>query len=131
MNFQNAKQIQLLLFVKPEDFQKTVEFYETVLGLSAFYGWNDTPEDCGRKYSVGGTVLVVLVQEHPFGEPIVPVNYQIEVENADAAYDVVVRRAPGCSTMGLFNRPYGWRMFRIKDPAGNHINIYHIPEETI
>lgn len=40
-------------------------------------------------------------------------------------------RAAGAVTQEPFFRPYGWHMFRMKDPAGNHINIYTVPQPTL
>ena len=36
-------------------------------------------------------------------------------------------QAAGAVTQEPFFRPYGWHMFRMADPAGNHINIYTVP----
>lgn len=124
---QRCLEVQLLLYVEPEMFIPCTEFYENVLGLEPFYGWDDGPEDRGRKYKVAGTVLVVLAQECPFGEPLYPVNFQIEVEDAERLYETVAKKAPEAVTQTPFTRPYGWRMFRLRDPAGNRINFYHIP----
>jgi len=121
--------IQLLLYTAPEQFESCTTFYEDVLGLASFYGWEDGVNDRGRKYKVGGMALVVLAQEKPFeDEPSVPANFQIEVPDIEALYERITSAAPNAITHPLFTRPYGWRMFRISDPAGNHINLYQIPK---
>lgn len=119
---------QLLLYVAPDQFESCTAFYETVFETTAFYGWDDGVDDRGRKYRLGGMALVVLAQEKPFDEPSVPVSFQLEVPDAEALYAHVVSVAPQAITHPLFTRPYGWRMFRMSDPAGNHLNLYHIPE---
>jgi predicted enzyme related to lactoylglutathione lyase len=50
------------------------------------------------------------------------------VDDLDAFYERVKDICALEITMKPFVRPYGWKMFRMKDPAGNHINIYEIPE---
>lgn len=121
--------VQLLLYVKEEQFESTVAFYENVMGLTSFYGWDEGAYDRGRKYKLGGMVLVVLAQERPFEEESsIPVNYQMEVADIEALFAHISEKAPEAITHTLFTRPYGWRMFRISDPAGNHINLYQIPK---
>ena len=39
-------------------------------------------------------------------------------------------QAAGAVPQEPFFRPYGWHMFRMADPAGNHINIYTVPTTT-
>ena len=124
----NVKDVQLLLYISPEEFEPCTKFYEEAFEVTSFYGWDDAADDRGRKYKIGGMVLVVLAQEKPFNdEPSVPVNFQIEVPDIEALYAHVEKVAPSSITHTLFTRPYGWRMFRINDPAGNHINLYQIP----
>lgn len=124
----NIKDVQLLLYLSPEMFEPCVAFYEKVFDVTSFYGWDEGENDRGSKYKIGPLTLVVLAQEKPFeDEPSVPVNFQIEVEDIDAFYAHVSSAAPDAITHTLFTRPYGWRMFRINDPAGNHINLYQIP----
>ena len=124
------KDVQLLLYVSAEQFEPTAAFYEKVFDLTSFYGWDEGSYDRGRKYKLGSAVLVVLAQERPFEEePSVPVNFQMEVGDIEALYARVSEKAPEAITHTLFTRPYGWRMFRINDPAGNHINLYQIPQE--
>lgn len=125
----NILDAQLLLYVTPEQFECCTKFYEDVFEVTSFYGWDEGPEDCGRKYHLGGMVLVVLAQEKPFDEPSVPANFQLEVEDVEALYERFVSVAPQAVTHPLFTRPYGWRMFRAADPAGNRINLYQIPKD--
>lgn len=121
--------VQLLLYVSAEQFEDTAAFYENVFGLTSFYGWEEGSYDRGRKYKLGSAVLVVLAQERPFEEePSIPVNFQLEVADIEELYARVSEKAPQAITHALFTRPYGWRMFRISDPAGNHINLYQIPK---
>ena len=93
---------QLLLYVPSEQYEPCRTFYEQVFATQPFYGWDEGPEDRGVKYDLAGTKLVLLTQENPFP-------------------------TSGAVTQEPFFRPYGWHMFRMADPAGNHINIYTVP----
>ena len=85
------------------------------------------PEDRGVKYDLAGAKLVLLTQEDPF-PTYGAVHFQLEVPSLE---DIFRRaRAAGAVTQEPFFRPYGWHMFRMKDPAGNHINIYTVPQST-
>lgn len=119
---------QLLLYVTPDQFESCTVFYERVFGVTAFYQWNDGINDRGRKYRLNGMALVILAQERPFDGPTAPISFQLQVPDAEAFYHHVLSVEPQAITHSLFTRPYGWRMFRIVDPAGNHLNVYHIPE---
>ncbi len=121
------KDVQLLIYVESDKYEPCIYFYETVLGLTSFYGWDDAEDERGRKYKVAGTVLVVLTQENFLHEPVVPVTFQIEVSDADGFYKVIKERAPDAIRIEPFTRPYGWRVFRIGDPADNQINFYQVP----
>ena len=126
----NIMDAQLLLYVAPEQFESCTKFYENVFEVTSFYGWDEGPEDRGCKYKLGGMVLVVLAQEKPFAEePSVPANFQLEVADIEALSAHVTAVAPESVTHPLFTRPYGWRMLRVNDPAGNHINLYQIPKD--
>ena len=125
----NILDAQLLLYVAPEQYESCIKFYEDVFEVTSFYGWDEAPDDRGCKYHIGGMVLVVLAQEKPFDEPSIHANFQMEVEDVEAFYQHVVAVAPDSVTHPLFTRPYGWRMFRITDPASNRINLYQIPKD--
>lgn len=119
---------QLLLYVPQELYAPCVSFYQDALGLNPFYGWDEGPEDRGVKYRVAGAVLVLLTQENPFPE-YGPNHFQIEVADVEAVYESI-RSHPGVKiTQPPFSRSYGWRMFRMVDPAGNHINVYTVPKD--
>ena len=100
------RDFQLLLYVPANKYHACIQFYEEAFLVKPFYSWDEGEHDRGQKYDVAGTKLVILTQENPFPE-YGPAHFQIEVE------DIM--------------EPYGWQMFRIMDPAGNHINIYSIP----
>ena len=53
-----------------------------------------------------------------------PVHFQLQVDDLDAFYERVKDICALEITMKPFVRPYGWKMFRMKDPAGNHIDVY-------
>ena len=80
-------------------------------------------EPC-RKYDLAGTKLVLLTQENPFPTSGA-VHFQLQVPTLEDIYPRA--QAAGAVTREPFFRPYGWHMFRMADPAGNHINIYTVP----
>lgn len=123
------KDVQFLLYVSSTDFEACEQFYKKILNRDPFYAWNDSPEDRGRKFRIGNAVIAVLTQDHPFGDPVTPVNLQIETENADALYEQLSTYPEVVVTQAPFTRPYGWRVFRLKDPAGNHVNFYNVPKD--
>ena len=123
---------QLLLYVPAEQWESCVRFYRTLLGAEPFYSWDGSPDDRGQKFRVGGAVIVVLAQQRPFPQdPAAPVSFQLETSDVETLYrrlsanpEVVITQAP-------FTRPYGWRVFRVNDPVGNHINLYQVPGESL
>ena len=117
---------QLLLYVSEDLYDRCVAFYRDVLGLDAFYGWDEGTEDRGVKFHAGGAQIVVLTQENPFPDGG-PVHFQMEVSDLEEAYASVKEHPLMKITAEPFVRPYGWKMFRCADPAGNHINIYQLP----
>ena len=117
---------QLLLYVPADIYSNCINFYETVFEIESFYGWDKGEEDRGKKYNIARTKLVILTQENPFPE-YGPNHFQIEVDDILPFYDRVKGNPLMKITQEPFMRPYGWHMFRMEDPAGNHINIYAIP----
>lgn len=119
---------QLLLYVPAEHYEACRTFYERVFSVQPFYGWDEGIEDRGVKYSLAGTKLVLLTQENPF--PFYgTVHFQLQVPALEDIYQRA--QAIGAVTQEPFFRPYGWHMFRIADPAGNHINIYTVPTRSV
>ena len=118
---------QLLLYVSSEQYEPCRTFYEQVFATQPFYGWDEGPEDRGVKYDLAGTKLVLLTQENPF-PTTGAVHFQLQVPTLEDIYPRA--QAAGAVTQEPFFRPYGWHMFRMADPAGNHINIYTVPTTT-
>lgn len=119
------RDFQLLLYVEETKYDSCIEFYEKALGLQPFYGWNEGVQDRGVKYRIGGGVLVLLTQENPFPE-YGPIHFQIEVPDIKACWQRLQNDKRVRITMAPIIRPYGWKLFRIADPVGNHINVYQI-----
>ena len=117
------RDFQLLLYVPAEKYQACIRFYEDVFGVASFYGWEENEYDRGKKYRIGGTTIVILTQENPFPEYGLA-HFQIEVDNMQDVYNRMKDSELVRITQEPFTRPYGWKMFRLVDPAGNHINIY-------
>ncbi len=120
------RDFQLLLYVPANKYHACIQFYEEAFLVKPFYSWDEGEHDRGQKYDVAGTKLVILTQENPFPE-YGPAHFQIEVEDIMEPYRRIQACCAGMITQMPFKRPYGWQMFRIMDPAGNHINIYSIP----
>ena len=116
---------QMLLYVDSSHFEACKAFYQYVLGLTAFYHWDEGIEDRGIKFHAGGGVIVLLCQDNPFPE-YGPIHFQLEVNDIQSVYNRVKDIVGVEITQEPFVRPYGWKMFRMKDPAGNHVNIYQI-----
>lgn len=70
---------------------------------------------------------MLLTQENPF-PTYGAVHFQLQVPTLEDIYPRA--QAAGAVTQEPFFRPYGWHMFRMADPAGNHINIYTVPTTT-
>ena len=114
---------QLLLYVDTGHYEACKAFYQYVLGLKVFYSWDEGIHDRGLKFRAGGGVIVLLCQEDPFPE-YGPVHFQLEVDDVQSVYSRVKDILGVEITQEPFRRPYGWEMFRMRDPAGNHVNIY-------
>ena len=110
-----------------EQYEPCRTFYEQVFATQPFYGWDEGPEDRGVKYDLAGTKLVLLTQENPFPTSGA-VHFQLQVPTLEDIYPRA--QAAGVVTQEPFFRPYGWHMFRMADPVGNHINIYTVPTTT-
>lgn len=119
------RDFQLLIYVPAERYQECTEFYENVFGVESFYGWDENELDRGKKYSIAEATIVMLTQENPFPE-YGPIHFQIEVEDIESVYAQIKNSGLARITQEPFTRPYGWRMFRMMDPAGNHINVYQV-----
>ncbi len=119
------KDFQLLLYVDTGHYEACKAFYQYALGLMPFYSWDDGIHDRGMKFHAGGGVIVLLCQEDPFPE-YGPVHFQLEVEDIHSVYERTKDILGVEITQELFFRPYGWEMFRMRDPAGNHVNVYQV-----
>ena len=120
------KDFQLLLYVPEECYDECIDFYGNVLGMESFYGWDEGVSDRGQKFHAAGGQIVVLTQENPFPE-YGPAHFQLEVPDAFSLYESLAKDPRCVITQTPFTRSYGWQMFRVKDPAGNHINLYTVP----
>nr|WP_326184370.1 VOC family protein [uncultured Oscillibacter sp.] len=124
---ENYCDFQLLLYVSAELYPACIQFYEQVFQVKPFYKWDDGENDRGQKYDIAGAKLVILTQENPFPE-YGPAHFQVETDDIIKLYTRVRENKFAKVTQEPFMRPYGWHMFRLEDPAGNHINIYSIPQ---
>ena len=123
----SCNDFQLLLYVTADIYSDCINFYESVFEVESFYGWDEGEEDRGKKYNIAGTKLVILTQKNPFPE-YGSNHFQIEVDDILPLYERIKDNSLVTITQEPFTRPYGWHMFRMEDPAGNHINIYSIPQ---
>lgn len=124
---ESCRDFQLLLYVPAELYSACIRFYEQVFQVKPFYGWDEGENDRGQKYDIAGAKLVVLTQENPF-PACGPAHFQVEVDDMLGFYTRIQEGGLAKITQAPFKRPYGWQMFRMVDPAGNHINIYTVPQ---
>ena len=78
---------QMLLYVDSSHFEACKAFYQYVLGLTAFYHWDEGIEDRGIKFHAGGGVIVLLCQDNPFPE-YGPIHFQLEVNDIQSVYSL-------------------------------------------
>lgn len=112
-------EVRSVLYIK--ELAKSKAFYEGVLGLEACYGWDEGPEDCGVKYPAASGMIELCRREPPL--PQGPATLMMQTVNVDECY-ATVRARGGNIIEPIADRPYGIRMFRMKDPDGNVVVLF-------
>ena len=111
------------------DFQKSVDFYQNILGMELIDGW-DREDGKGALLSAGGTAVVEIygaANDQIYDGPSpVALNLALRVENTSAV-DKFYERLAGLGMERIESpqdRPWGHRSFVIHDPDQIPIHIY-------
>jgi catechol 2,3-dioxygenase-like lactoylglutathione lyase family enzyme len=111
------------------DFQKSVDFYQNMLGMELVGGW-DREDGKGALLSAGGTAVIEIYGaadgETYDGPNPVALNLALRVENASAV-DKLYERLSGLGADMIESpqdRSWGHRSFIIHDPDQIPIHIY-------
>lgn len=107
------------LFIKPGDFDKSLEFYRDILGWDVSDSWGGNGADRGAILS-GGGMKVVISEEERGNAPHV----HLDIHNIDARFK---KLPPGTHVV----RPpestkWGTRWFVVQDPDGTLIAFEEI-----
>jgi catechol 2,3-dioxygenase-like lactoylglutathione lyase family enzyme len=123
----NALEFRFAFFAR--DFQKSVDFYQNILGMKLTGGW-DREDGKGALLSAGGTAVIEIYGaangKTYDGPNPVALNLALRVENASAV-DKLHERLSGLGAEGIESpqdRPWGHRSFVIHDPDQIPIHIY-------
>ena len=123
----NALEFRFAFFAR--DFQKSVDFYQNMLGMELVGGW-DREDGKGALLSAGGTAVIEIYGaadgETYDGPNPVALNLALRVENASAV-DKLYERLSGLGADMIESpqdRSWGHRSFIIHDPDQIPIHIY-------
>jgi len=123
----NSLEFRFAFFAR--DFQKSVEFYQNVLGMELVGGW-DREDGKGALLSAGGTAVIEIYGATDGktydGPSPVAINLALRVENSSAV-DKLYERLSGLGADGIESpqdRSWGHRSFVILDPDQIPIHIY-------
>ena len=123
----NALEFRFAFFAR--DFEKSVDFYQNVLGMEHVGGW-DRPDGKGALLSAGGTAVVEIYGAAEGSEYTGPmptaINLALRLENASAV-DEFYRRLAGIGGVRCESpqdRSWGHRSFIVYDPDEIPIHIY-------
>ncbi len=111
------------------DFQKSVDFYQNMLGMELVGGW-DREDGKGALLSAGGTAVIEIYGaadgETYDGPSPIALNLALRVKNPSAV-DKLYERLSGLGAEMIESpqdRPWGHRSFVIHDPDQIPIHIY-------
>lgn len=111
------------------DFDATVRFFDSVLGLECIRSW-DRPSGKGALYSAGGNAVIEFLGaatgETPFeAPPPDSFSLMIEVESADRTLEDIVARG-GVVARPIVDKPWNHRTFSVRDPNGVEIFFFEV-----
>lgn len=110
-----------------KDFEKSRRFYQDHLGLKLIYEWDDGNGDRGMKFQAGDGMIEIMARPAPF--PQGPVTVLLEAKNATDCYEQLKGIPELVFDEHLTTRSYGKVVFRLADPDGNILSIFHYTEE--
>jgi catechol 2,3-dioxygenase-like lactoylglutathione lyase family enzyme len=123
----NTLEFRFAFFAR--DFQKSVDFYQSTLGMELVGDWN-REDGKGALLSAGGTAVIEIYGaadgEIYDGPSPVALNLALRVENASAV-DKLYERLSGLGAEMIEspqNRSWGHRSFIFNDPDKIPIHIY-------
>jgi catechol 2,3-dioxygenase-like lactoylglutathione lyase family enzyme len=123
----NALEFRFAFFAR--DFQKSVDFYQNILGMELIGGW-DREDGKGALLSAGGTAVIEIYGaangKTYDGPSPAALNLALRVENTSAV-DKLYERLSGLGVERAESpqdRPWGHRSFVIHDPDQIPIHIY-------
>lgn len=127
--------LQSRVLLRPRDFERSVAFYETGIGLVRYRDWGDEPHR-GVVYFLGGGFLELTeggtrsgggVAPHGApGDDTPPLRLWLQVADIDAARDELVSRSvPVAEEPEL--KPWGLLEMTVHDPDGLVLVIIETP----
>ena len=123
----NTPEFRFAFFAR--DFQKSVDFYQNMLGMEFVGGW-DREDGKGALLSAGGTAVIEIYGaadgETYDGPSPIALNLALRAKNPSAV-DKLYERLSGLGAEMIESpqdRPWGHRSFVIHDPDQIQIHIY-------
>ena len=108
------------LFICPENFEQSLQFYRDVLGWDVTDSWGGDGEDKSAILSGGG--MKVVIAERSFG-PEQP-SVHLDIHDIDKRFK---KLPPGTHVLRAPEEtPWGTRWFVVRDPDGNVIAFEEI-----
>ena len=120
---------ELRVIFRVRDFQKSVHFYEDLLGMERFKSWDRPGEEPGIILRAGEGRTFELFGPLPGGEHddciASGVEISMQVDVVDAWHDQL--KAAGVPiARGLVDNPWGDRSFGIDDPDGVRLWFFQV-----
>src|SRR5919107_3235037 len=116
------------VIVYPEDFARTVAWYDDVLGLARYREFGAGGRITGVVYFLGGGFLEVSSHGEAFGAADGSVRLWVQVRDVDAELERVA--AAGATVLEPSeDRPWGLREAWVADPDGLRICLVQVPED--
>lgn len=111
------------------EYEALVGFYGDILGLPCIYSWYSSPVDRGAKFPIGDC-RIEIVGRRPLSQ-LGPSAVRLEAVDIRALYEKVTADPRTNVVRPLMEYPMRkeWR-FALKDPAGDHVEIFQRMEDT-
>lgn len=105
------------------DFDRTVDFYQTGLGLEVSEQWNRAPDDRGVVLRAASGMIEILCSAEQTSAPPRGGWLLIEVEDVDELYQQLRNKGLPIKEE-LWSAPWGHRKFTIIDPHGIDLSFF-------